>query len=505
RARPADDGSEDITEDEEESEHHKAGHAKDDPDAENQPRTVAKPPFFGFVQPEAKFSAPLAEPETGLPRVKLFFGYLHGHSVFSDGQCMPSELYGKAKADGTQDFATISEHSHLTARAGVGSHGPSDPRAEEQAKVPIVAEAPQLYNSTIHEAENVTETGKFVGLYGVELGTIGKAGQDAISGVNHINVFMMKEFIESFKDGKTPKRSLNTGHIPEEQEFTKPEVFKVPDGDHKKLVEFLNQHSDATGGRPVIQLNHPRWSQDESESLEEDVRGRDYGQKSFENQEEWVKEFGKYASLLEIISGEALSQEQSGAFPSSHVHAKDFAGYIDKGLHVAPTFGRDSHFCDLAGTPAATGVLGEGLDPKSLMDGMRERRTMATTNKDSLAGVMVMNDKFVMGSIVDEKEAGDNVHISVTVLGNKNPEAQYIAKLWSEPNIGSGELPTKPIQTVHISGDDLNTAGNKIQFEDVEHESGKKSAYWVEVQKKSDDEPNQPARMWTAPVWVESK
>lgn len=439
---------------------------------------------------------PLVESNPNFPNLRMLFGALHGHSVFSDGMCKPSELYASAKGQ-NMDFLAVTDHSHKTARQGVK---PDNPRFSEQAKVPVLAQAPQLYNSTFHEAAQASQDGKFVGLNGVEMGTIGKPGKDTKDGVNHINIFEVQAFIESVKEGRSPGRRLETGHIPEEDQFPKPEVWKIKDGDYKDLVERLEKITDTTGGRPIIQLNHPRWSQDESQSLDESVRGRDYGQKSFDSQDEWRERFGKFASLLEILNGEAMKEVQTGEFKSHHIHATDFAGYIEKGLHVGPAFGRDSHYCDAGGTPASTGVLANGFDKKSLLDALRERRTFATTSRDTLAGYMQVNDKHVMGSIVDQNDA-PNVHVTMTVASQIEPEANYTAILWADQNIGDGDLAEK-VQTISLSGEQLSEANNKIRFEGLPHLVGNKSAYYVEVQKRVSDS-TRAERMWTAPVWVE--
>lgn len=440
---------------------------------------------------------PQVERNPNFPDLNFFFGALHGHSVFSDGLCKPAELYKSAKTQ--MDFMAVTDHSHDSARKGVK---PDNPRFEEQKKMPVLSQAPQLYNSTFHEAEQATEPGKFVGLNGVELGTIGKPGQTGMDGVNHINVFEMREFIQTFKEGRKPSRRMQTGHIPEEEQFKKPEVWRIKDGDYRDLVDRLDKVMDATGGRPVIQLNHPRWSQDESPNLDESVRGRDYGQKSFDSLDEWRERFGKYASLLEILSGEALKEVQSGEFKSHHRHTTDFNGYLEKGLHIAPTFGRDSHFCDAGGTPASTGVLATRLDRRSLMDALRERRTFATTSRDTLAAYMHVNDKHIMGSIVDQKDAA-NVNVTVTVASEVQPDAKYTAILWADQNIGDGELAEK-VQTVHISGADLKESAGKVKFDKLVHISGNKAAYYVELQKKDADSTDTD-RLWTAPVWVEPR
>ena len=477
QAKPAE--SEAEEEDEEESEGHNHDHGGDPEDDDEQTPTDAP-----------KNDKPDANP---LPDSKLFFGSLHGHSVYSDGMCKPKELYQSAK-DQDLHFIAITDHSHKAARMGVK---PDNPRHEEQAKYPILTDAPQAYAETIHVASQATEDGKFVGLVGVELGTIGKVGSTSSSGVNHINVLEVDALIQTTK-GREKNKDVD---LPKELEaFEKPEIIKIRDGDYKALVDRLDKIKDMTGGRPVIQLNHPRFREDESERHDPKVRGRDYGQKSFSSQEEWVQRFGKYASQLEILSGEAMRQVPTGEFKSHAIHATDFAGYLEKGLHISPTFGRDSHYCDSGGVPAATGILADNLDKKSIMDALRERRTIATMNRDTLAGYMVMNGRHVMGSIVDEKDVPD-VHLSVTINSAIQPDAKYTAILWADKNIGDGNLAEK-LQTVNITGKDLMSRDNQVKFHGVDHVSGNKAAYYVEVQRK-DAGATKGVRMWTAPVWVE--
>ena len=429
-----------------------------------------------------------------LPNNKLYFGSLHGHSVYSDGMCKPKELFQSAK-DQNQDFVTITDHSHKTARGGVK---PGNPRHEPESDAPLLFNAPQAYTETMHVAKQISEDGKFVGLTGVELGTIGKTGTPGLAGVNHINVIEVPALITTVKSRGGKKVEVELG--PELSKFKAPEVIQIKDGDYKALVNKLDQMTDTTGGRPIIQLNHPRWSEDEKASTPEKLRGRDYGQKAFKDQDEWRERFGKYASQLEILSGEATKEVPTGEFKSHAIHAKDFAGYLDKGLHISPTFGRDSHYCDPVGVPAATGVFAENLDKKSILDALRERRTIATMNREALAGFMVMNDKHVMGAVVDEKDASD-VHLTVTVSSDIQADAKYTAILWADQNIGDGTLAEK-MQTINITGEDLAARKNHIKFHGIEHTAGNKGAYYVEVQRK-DAGATKAIRMWTAPVWIE--
>lgn len=421
---------------------------------------------------------PTAAPGSTPKDMEMVYGSLHGHSVYSDGMGKPHEIYAKAKEQGLQ-FTAITDHNHKAARGGVK---PGDPRYPGHQKNPTVADAPEVYGETMNAANQATKTGEFVGIYGVEVGTIGKVGSTGQGGVNHFNVFEVPEFFESTR---SPRQALVN-------------VIKVPDGDVKAFVTHLDGLKDSTGGRPVIQLNHPRYGADESPNLDASVRGRDYGQKSFKSQKEWRERFGRYASQIELINGEAISPKRT-AVENRHIHADDFAGYIDKGLHLSPTFGRDFHYGDPGGTNAATGILVKQLDKPSLMDALRERRTIATTNKELLSGRMTANDQH-MGSILDQQRHHD-LDIKAHVGGKVTPDAKYTVNLWGDPKIGDKNL-AEIVQTIVMSGSEMAAAGNTVKFDQVRHTIGAKSAYFLEIQRLGSGT-SVPERMWTAPVWVE--
>lgn len=432
--------------------------------------------------------------------MEMIYGSLHGHSVYSDGMGKPAEIFAKAHKEGIQ-FTAITDHNHTAARGGVQ---PGDPRYPGQQKTPTVAEAPIHYAETMRAANNATKPGEFVALTGIELGTIGKTGSKGRTGVNHMNVLEVETLFVSVKPPPKSILARAIARITGEPPLKDPETIKIFDGNIKDLVTHLDVRKDSTGGRPVIQLNHPRYAADESPSLPAELRGRDYGQKSFKSQAEWRERFGKYASQMELLSGDAIKPNPKGAAfdprfaEGRHVHDVDYAGYIDKGLHISPTFGRDFHYGDPGGTNAATGVLVKTFDKPGLMDGLRERRTIATTNKEVLSGHMTANGQ-TMGSILDQRKFHD-LDVSMHVAGKVTPDAKYTAKLWGDTKIGDKKL-ADVLQTRDISGSELAAAGNTIKFDQVKHTIGAKSAFFVELQRigaKASSE-----RMWTAPIWVE--
>lgn len=426
--------------------------------------------------PEGTPKAPGSTPK----EMEMVYGSLHGHSVYSDGMGKPAEIYAKAREQGLQ-FTAITDHNHTAARGGVK---PGDPRYPGHQQNPTVAESPAAYTETMVAANQATKPGEFVGLAGVEVGTIGKVGSTAKGGVNHINILEVPEFIETVR---APRNG-----------FAEPVVKKIQDGNYKELANVLDATKDSTGGRPVIQLNHPRYGADESPNLDPSVRSRDYGQKSFKSQKEWRERFGKYVSQIEVINGEAISPKRS-AVENRHIHADDYAGYIDKGLHLSPTFGRDFHYGDPGGTKAATGILVERLDKPALLDALRERRTIATTNKDLLSGRMTANER-QMGSILDQQRHHD-LDIKAHIAGKVTPDAKYTVNLWGDPKIGDKNL-AELMQSKILSGSELASAGNTVKFDQVQHTIGAKSAYFLEIQRLGSGT-SVPERMWTAPVWVE--
>jgi len=511
----------------------------------------------------------------------LYRGPLHGHSRYSDGMGEPKTIYAKAKQEGL-DFAAITDHNHPAARGGVK---PDDVRAKDQAGTPTVAEDPTLYTKTFEHAKAATDE-NFVGLVGVELGTIGKVGgqhkhddffgpapeglvkpdlpipprtlevpgknnsalpegilpeiKDPIGtvgktpgegttprfdktpgsrtseiesaaaadgkhlgGVNHINVLEVPTFLESVRE---PRGALETFILKmtgrdASPVFKKPDVVKINDGDYKALVDHLDGIKDSTGGTPVIQLNHPRFKADESPSTPIGERGRDYGQKSFKNQQEWLDRFATpYVRQIEVIKGGALTPDPVDVVPPGAVDATSFAGYLDKGVHASPTFGRDFHYGNPAGTPGTTMIMAKQLDKPSLLEGLRERRTIATTNGDKLNATMWGNDKHPMGSILDQAAVPD-LKLSANIGGEVVPGAEYKIKLWGDKKLGDKKL-AEIVEERTMTGEELLAAQNKVSFDALEHKLGNKSAYWMEIQ-RTDPTSGHTDRMFTAPIWVE--
>ncbi len=135
----------------------------------------------------------------------VFFGYLHAHSGYSDGQGTPLEAYVHARDLAGLDFMTLTPHNHAAAGR--------------------IATEPELYNgpdsdSLINIASSVTLDGAFIALYGQEFSSISKG--------NHVNV------------------------------LDAPSVIQVGNGRFDELVDtFLAANKDSFGNDCLLVLNHP--------------------------------------------------------------------------------------------------------------------------------------------------------------------------------------------------------------------------------------------------------
>jgi hypothetical protein len=536
--------------------------------------------------------------KSGDGKSQMYFGSLHGHSNRSDGLGEPIDLFRKAAEEG-QQITTLTEHNHLAARGGVS---PSDPRAGDEANVPIIASAPIEYAQEFADAA-ATTTPTHVSLVGTEIGTIGKVGGGAnsggdgggtggstggghgghpgkggghhgvddggatdgtptgateslvgnldptadvhdhdlehhthgmmnpervgatnpggkpfdldearaesnsaahIGGVNHIGLLEVPTFFETIRQpAKGVVASLMRAVKVEPAPVVKaPDVVKINDGDYRALVDHLDQLKATDGGSPIIELNHPRRAADLNPSTPEAMQGRDYGQKSFKNHQEWLDRFATpYVRQIELIKGGALNPNPVDTIPVGMIDPKSFAGYINDGVHASPSFGRDFHFGDPVGNPGATGIYAKALDKPSILDALRQRRTIATTSSAKLSGVLTGNDDIVMGSIMDHSVT-PSLALKMRIDGVVDPAAKYSVKLWGDTNIGSGDL-AKIVQEKDVLGSDLLAANQTVAFDTVNGTTGKNSAYYVEVN-RVDPTSGNTDRMWTAPIWLEN-
>jgi hypothetical protein len=428
--------------------------------------------------------------------MNMYAGHLHAHSNLSDGTLDPATYYNKAKSAGL-DFVALTEHNHRVLEQKDKSDGP------------VVAVEPEKYGKLFKTAREVSEDGKFIALAGMEMGSIGKTGKEG-SGVNHINMFEVETFYEAILNSQESfleilrsepvfkrdfKGSANFGQLAHEskeyrqlpyskasQKFSadasesfKPQtnetnVIKYPNTNYKELFASVATTPDTRGERPVVQLNHPRYKEDENSNYPPNVRGKDYGTKSYASDEEWRQDLGKYARIIEAIR------------TKGNIDTISFQGMLDKGLYLAPSYGPDDHFGEPGNFKGATLLPAKHLTKDNLLDAMSELRTGATSNRFTLQGVMGVENKYLQGTIFEDNAVKD-LNFAVKVTSDIDPKSNYRMKLWGDTKLGDHRL-AQVVGTKEYTGEELLKSGGTVQpFEHIQYAHSQNNAFYVEVER----------------------
>jgi len=369
----------------------------------------------------------------------VYFGNLHSHTSYSDGSGKPAEAYDHARKIAKVDFLAISEHNHAQAEDGAS--------ADRRDGI-LIATSPALYTgpsqaALIPAAGKAIENGKFVALYGQEFSSISKG--------NHVNVFDVDKVID------------------------------VPNGDFRKLVDWMAAHPDSQGQAPILQMNHPELFDDES---------TEYGADDFAGKAEWIREVGKYARLLEIITGPAMTKTPAGVPRDAE---GEFLKFLNLGFRVAPTADQDNHYRTWGdASPARTGVVADNLTKADLLNALRARHVYAT--EDPNLRVLCTVQGHLMGDVIPATlTVGEELSIGCSITDDDEPHAHYEIDVLTDP--APGGSPARVIDTIPLDG---NTT-TPLKIEDVKF-TGKGQYLFFRVRQIGEDGVD---RAWTAPVWFD--
>jgi hypothetical protein len=306
--------------------------------------------------------------------VRVFFGNLHSHTSYSDGQATPADAYDHARDVAGIDFLAVTEHNHSQAGGAI-------------------ARDHTLYNgartdSLISTAARFDQPGRFVALYGQEF--------SSISSGNHANV-------------------LDVGEVIDETE--------VPNGRWDNLLNtWLPAHLDSQGLPAIMLLNHPA----ESSS----PNAKEYGIDDFPNaMSTWRTKLDDHAELINIVNGPSHDGTEPGE-PSE----SEFLRYLNMGFHVAPTADQDNHrqnWGDAA--PTRTGVWAATLSKADILTALRERHAYATQDQNlRLIGTVngsLMGTRFTGASV---PAVNTPLAISLTIDDADEPSAEYTVDVFRD-------------------------------------------------------------------------
>ena len=262
-----------------------------------------------------------------------YFGNLHSHSSYSDGNAdnttkIPSDDYTYAKTALCMDFLGISEHNHATAGMSISNWQPG--RAQAAAAT----------------------TSTFVGMYGMEWGTISAGGHVIIYGVDSLIGWEPGNY-DIFVD-----------------KFT----YQGTNG----LFDRINRH----GNNAIAYLAHPNTG--------------DYnGLVSTFNA---ASDEAVVGSAVE--SGPAFSTNTTYTNPATSMsYLTYFRNMLSRGYHVGPTIDHDNHNMTFGHTAKSRlVVMAATLSESTLLDGMKKMRFYAS--QDCSAKISFTVNTEAIGSII---------------------------------------------------------------------------------------------------------
>ncbi|RYZ53723.1 MAG: T9SS type A sorting domain-containing protein [Sphingobacteriales bacterium] len=280
----------------------------------------------------------------------FYFGNLHAHSSYSDGNkdngaLTPADDYLHAKDALCMDFLGISEHNHYTANNNPGM---------------LLTE----YNAGLNQAAAFTSGNPgFLALYGMEWGTLTNGGHALVYG------------IDSLIGWETINGSPNYNIFVPKNDFTS------DSGLFSKVNLFQSDNAFAT-------LAHPSMN-------------------DFNN-----LAFGAFNLIADsAISGVAI--ESGPAFSTSNSYdepasSMSFLPYyqqmLAKGYHVAPMIDHDNHNTTFGRTAyTRTAVLSPSLSRQDFLASMKSRRFYATQDCDTKAELLIYGQ--AMGTIMNHSYA----------------------------------------------------------------------------------------------------
>ncbi|MBS1782703.1 MAG: T9SS type A sorting domain-containing protein [Bacteroidetes bacterium] len=276
---------------------------------------------------------------TNNPAYHFYFGNLHAHSSYSDGNkdnatYTPTDDYSYAQNALCMDFLGISEHNHYS-----------------QAKNPGML-LPK-YQLGLTEAANYTSTHSgFLALYGMEWGTISSGG-------GHVLVYGVDSLIGWEKLNGSPNYDIY-----------------VPKNDYLSDSGLFRKVLNASSNRAFATLAHPSFS--------------DFGNLAYQS----LNARADSALVgIAVESGPAFSTNTNYTDPASSMsYLPYYQAMLARGYRVAPLVDHDNHYTTFGTTAySRTAVIAPSLSKNDFMIAMNQMRFYATEDCDTRAEILVYN------------------------------------------------------------------------------------------------------------------
>lgn len=296
----------------------------------------------------------------------FYFGNIHSHSAYSDGNkdssstahYTPGDDYNYAKGSYHMDFLGVSDHNHYTANNNPGMH---------------LAD----YSRGLYQADTANRNGSFVAMYGFEWGTISQGG--------HVIAYGVPGLV-GWETGTGAWGVGNNYNI------------YCAKGDFTNFWSIMQSYPNA-----FCTLAHPQ--------------SNDYGN-ILADETPYNPVMDKVTVGMSVRSGSAFSMTDDYSDPPAPGFESKFMTALAKGYRVGPTIDHDNHYTTFGRTnPSRTVVLARSLHRDSIMSAYRANRFYASDDWNAQVNFTV-NGNF-MGSDVTTTE---NSYVTITV---NDPDAAF--------------------------------------------------------------------------------
>ena len=355
---------------------------------------------------------------TNDPANNYYFGNLHAHSDYSDGNqdnpgFTPYDNYQYAMASQCMDYLGISEHNHYTANNNPGN------------KL-------STYGLGFTQAANFTTANPgFLAMYGMEWGVISNGGHVLIYGDGMTNLWGW----ETGAGGWGATNNYN--------QFIAKSDYTSGTG----LFETVNNNS-AT--QTFASLAHPGSS--------------DYGNLS---NIAYSAAYDGAIAATAVESGPSTSTNTTYSNPASSMNYLDYyKKLLSKGYHLAPTVDHDNHNTTFGRTTySRTAVIAPVLTRTEIVKGFHNMHVYATQDCDIKVD-FTLNTK-IMGSIFSAAGA-PVIHVELTDATTSTAAANM--------KIMFG-VPGSDINAVEI----YSGTGNSLTFIDNNLPNGSTGYYYIDI------------------------
>ncbi|MBS1510508.1 MAG: cadherin-like beta sandwich domain-containing protein [Bacteroidetes bacterium] len=355
---------------------------------------------------------------TNLSANNYYFGTLHSHSDYSDGNqdhpgYTPTDDYNYAMTAQCMDYLGISEHNHFSSANNPGN-------------------TITLYHSGPVEANNFTAAHPgFLALYGMEWGVISGGGHVVIYGDGMDDLW-------GWESGSGGWGATNNYDV-----YVPKSVYTGSTGLFKTVNDNVAKNTFAT-------LAHPNLT--------------DYNNIA-NTAYDAVADNAITGSAVE--SGPATSTNTTYSNPgSSMFYLWYYQTLLSKGYHLGPTIDHDNHNTTFGHTTySRTAIIAPALTKTAIIGGMRNMNFYATQDCDTKVDFTI-NTK-IMGSTIIDRYA-PNISVQLTDASTSLSSA-VIRVMYGVP--GSGVLPVKIDSAI----------GSSLKFADVNLANNVTGYYYIDI------------------------